>query len=78
MSKTKSISDLVTELQHENDRLQVLSKLFDKACKAEFGLDVEAIHKVIEKQKLYEQIRAEHIAQQSSASQNNNIPQSNY
>ena len=58
MSKTKSITDLVTELQKENDRLQTLSKLFNKACRDEFGYDVETIHKMLEKQRIYEERRA--------------------
>ena len=59
MSKTKSISDLVTELQQENESLQSLKKLFNQACKNEFGYDVKTIHQMLEKQKLYEQKRAE-------------------
>lgn len=47
MSKTKSIADLVTELQAENESLQSLKKLFNQACKNEFGYDVKALHDII-------------------------------
>jgi hypothetical protein len=59
MKKTKSISDLVTDLQNENENLQIFKKLFDKACKAEFGYDMKAIHQMIDKQKLFELRKAE-------------------
>lgn len=59
MSKTKSISDLVTELQQENESLQSLKKLFNQACKNEFGYDVKTIHQKLEKLNLYEQRKAE-------------------
>lgn len=62
MGKTKSISDLVTELQRENESLQSLKKLFNQACKNEFGYDVKTIHEMLEKQRIYEQRKA---AQQS-------------
>lgn len=50
MAKNKSISDLVTDLQAENDRLQFLKKLFDKAVAQEFGHTVKELHKIVEKQ----------------------------
>ena len=58
-TKTKSIADLVTELQRENESLQSLKKLFNQACKNEFGYDVKDIHQMLEKQKIYEQRKAE-------------------
>ena len=67
-SKTKSISELVTELQQENESLQSLKKLFNQACKNEFGYDVKTIHQMLEKQKLYEQRRAEKQGQQAAIS----------
>ena len=67
-SKTKSISELVTELQQENERLQSLKKLFNQACKNEFGYDVKTIHQLLEKQKLYEQRMATNQGQQSTFS----------
>lgn len=54
MKKTKSISDLVVELQKENESLQSLKKLFNQACKNEFGYDIKTIHQMLEKQNLYE------------------------
>lgn len=67
-SKTKSISELVSELQQENESLQSLKKLFNQACKNEFGYDVKTIHQMIEKQKLSEQRKAETQGQQTAFS----------
>lgn len=64
MGKTKSISDLVTELQRENESLQSLKKLFNQACKNEFGYDVKTIHEMLEKQRIYEQRKAVQQSQQ--------------
>lgn len=58
-SKTKSISELVTDLQQENESLQSLKKLFNQACKNEFGYDVKTIHQMLEKQRIYEQRKAD-------------------
>lgn len=69
-NKTKSISELVTELQQENESLQSLKKLFNQACKNEFGYDIKTIHQMLEKQKLYEQRMAEKQSQQSTISLN--------
>lgn len=69
MAKTKSISDLVTDLQKENERLQFLQKLFQQACKKEFGYDINTLHQMIEKLHLYEQREAEKQGQQTAFSQ---------
>ena len=44
MSKTKSITEMVTELQRENEALQGLKKLFNRAVKDEFGYEPKKIH----------------------------------
>ena len=49
MSKQKSISTLIEELQEENQHLQSLGKLFNKACLNEFGYGVKELHQIIEK-----------------------------
>lgn len=67
-SKTKSISELVTELQQENESLQSLKKLFNQACKNEFGYDVKTIHQMLEKQRIYEQRKVEKQGQQPTIS----------
>lgn len=54
MNQKKSITTLVTELQEENEKLQFLSKLFNNACRHEFGYDVKEIHQLIEKLHIYE------------------------
>ncbi len=47
MAKSKSIGELVADLQQENESLLRLKKLFDKACKDEFGYDPKKIHDII-------------------------------
>ncbi len=64
MGKTKSIGDLVSDLQRENESLQRLKKLFDKACKDEFGYDVRTIHAMLERQAAYESRK---VTQQGSS-----------
>lgn len=64
MSKAKSISDLVTELQQENESLQSLKKLFNQAVKAEFNYDIKQLHDLITKWELHEKKVAERQAQQ--------------
>ena len=54
---TKGISDLVLELQEENERLQFLSKLFEKAVKKEFGHNIKEVHRLIDAQLAYENKR---------------------
>ena len=49
MSKGKSITDLVTDLQTENDRLQSFYKLFNSAVKIEFGVDIKELHAALER-----------------------------
>lgn len=61
----RNISDLVTDLQNENEHLQHLQKLFNQACKTEFGYDIKGIHRIIEKQRAYELRRAEKQGQQN-------------
>lgn len=55
MSKTRSITDLVNELQKENESLTGLKKGFNTMCKAEFNLSIDQIHKIIEKANALEQ-----------------------
>ena len=55
MSKTRSITELVNELQRENESLTGLKKGFNTMCKAEFDLSIEQIHKIIEKANALEQ-----------------------
>ncbi len=55
--KQKNVMDLVQELQEENDKLQGLYKLFNSACKLEFGMDIKAIHNTLEKVQKSEQDR---------------------
>lgn len=50
MAKSKSISDLVTDLQKENESLKFLKKLFERACVNEFGYNIRELHQILEKQ----------------------------
>ena len=54
MSKTKSITDLVQELQQENESLKGLKKLANQYCKQEFGYTVKELHNIIRKHEAYE------------------------
>lgn len=54
MAKTKSITELVNELQNENESLQTLKKAFNQVLKTEFGLEAIEIHKALEKLKRLE------------------------
>lgn len=67
MTKSKSISDLVTDLQKENESLQMLKKLFNQACKNEFGYDIKTVKLMLEKQRIYEAKKAERAAQKDHA-----------
>lgn len=49
MAKQKSISDLVIELQKENESLKHLHRLANKFCKQEFGYNIVELHKIIER-----------------------------
>lgn len=65
MSKTKSITDLVQELQQENESLKVLEKLAQQFCKQEFGHTIKELHDIIRKQEAYERkIREREASQQ--------------
>lgn len=58
MSKVKSITTLIEELQTENEQLKKLGKLFNKACMDEFGYSVKELHQIIEKWKALERQKA--------------------
>ena len=64
MSKTKSITDLVQELQQENESLKGLKKLAQQYCKQEFGYTIEDLHNIIRKQEAYERKMRESEASQ--------------
>lgn len=66
MSKTKSITDLVLDLQQENESLKGLKKLAQQFCKQEFGYTIEELHNIIRKQEAYERKIKEREASQQS------------
>lgn len=54
MSKPKSITEMVQELQRENETLQGLKRLFNRACKDEFGYEPKKIHEMIKRCEMYD------------------------
>ena len=64
MSKTKSITDLVQELQQENESLKRLEKLAQQFCKSEFGYTIKELHDIVRKQEAYERKMKEREASQ--------------
>jgi hypothetical protein len=54
MSKTKSITELITELQEENNQAKFFYKQFEQAVKHEFNYSVNELHEIILKYKAYE------------------------
>ena len=53
-TKAKSITEMITELQEENVRLQNLGKLFDRAVRDEFGYSIKELHDLIRKEQILE------------------------
>ena len=54
MAKTRSIQDLITQLQAEADEAKFLSRLFNQAVKHEFDYTVDELHDIILKYKAFE------------------------
>lgn len=44
----KTITEQIEDLQNENAHLKELEKLFDRACKIEFGTSAKSIKKMLE------------------------------
>lgn len=65
-SKTKSISELINELEKENENLKGIRKGFESMCRAEFSLTIEEIHRKLEKAAIYERKIAEKQGQVSA------------
>lgn len=63
MSKQKSITDIVSDLQRDNERLKGLEKLFERGVKEEFGYTVKQLHEIVKRQEYYEQRKAERQGQ---------------
>lgn len=51
MAKTRSIQDLITQLQEEADDAKFLNKLFGQAVKHRFGYSAEELDEIILKYK---------------------------
>ncbi len=65
MTKSNKLSDLAEQLQKENEQLQMLKKLFEQACKKEFGYSISQIHKMISSQEKFEAKKAAKQGQQN-------------
>ena len=57
MSRPKSISDLVKDIQKENESLQRLAKIANSFCQKEFGYDMKELHEIV---RLYEKNERKH------------------
>lgn len=55
VNMSKSITELVQDLQKENDSLKRLSKLANQYTKMEFGYSVKELHEIIRKCAFLEQ-----------------------
>lgn len=66
MSKSNNLPNQLEEILEENEKLQTLKKLFDQACKKEFGYNIAQIHKMISAQERFE---AKNAAQQGQRNQ---------
>ncbi len=53
-SSPKNITEMVNNLQRENEALQGLKKLFNTAVKEEFGYDVKKLHEMLKRLEAYE------------------------
>ncbi len=69
MKKNTSITELIAELQEENEAFHTLKKHFTKHfnddCKIVFGYDAATVQKYIDKQVAYEQRVAERQGQRN-------------
>lgn len=54
MAKSKTITEMVTDLQLENESLRGLQRLANMYTKQEFGYTVEQLHEIIDKYRIYE------------------------
>ena len=54
MSKTISIQEKIAEMERENQALQGLKRLFNKAVKDEFGYEPKKIHEMIKRCEMYD------------------------
>lgn len=59
MSKTKSITDYISELQRENESLKFLGKLATQYCKHEFGYTPKELHEIVKKHEFYQRKKME-------------------
>lgn len=69
MSRTKSISDLVTDLQRENDSLQSIKRSVNALLKKEFGYSLDELHHIVDSHEAYEARKAEKKARQNNGQQ---------
>lgn len=74
MANTKSITTQIMELQEENERLNSLGRLFEKAVKNEFGYGIKELHQIIEKWQALERQKVAKQGQQVSSPQRGEQP----
>ena len=71
-SKPKSITELISELEAENEALKKLDKLANQYCKMEFDLNVREHHQALERLASYER-----KAKESNVSYEHKVPENN-
>lgn len=62
MSKAKTITELVTDLQAENESLKRLERLANSYTKQEFGYSIKELHLLLKKLEYYEKKAKERAA----------------
>lgn len=54
MSKAKSITEQIEEMQREVEALKGLKRAFNRVCKDEFGYEPKKIHEMLKRCEMYD------------------------
>ena len=54
MSKAKSITEQIEEMQREVEALKGLKRAFNRVCKDEFGYESKKIHEMLKRCEMYD------------------------
>ena len=60
---SKSIADMILDLESENEKLNNKSKILDKVCRSLFGVDYDHIAKIMEEKNSQSVAREKKITQ---------------
>lgn len=58
-SKQKTITEMINELQSENEKCKSLEKSVNHFCRSLFGDDYETVKRMVDRQRQYEAKKAE-------------------